>query len=292
MNRELYIRAVALLGLIALGCYQTAPSTECWREGCGTDSGPVRETGNTAGAGDTSEGESDDTTIDIDTGPYLESDPPAGFDTAGCDGSGPAYEGDWIGHFEDGTLRAAQPEYRGFFAYSDGTSTMIPRVTEEIVQPATTGVTACSSMVMHLKSDAPFLDWGAGVRVRWGPETDGVPATVDLTGYRGIRFRILRRSGATGIRFSFPDPHSNPAFGFCDEEGGQWESCYGEWYTLILIDSAGVWETREILFEGLQRAAWGYGTDAFLQDQCIGLKIQISQGPDFDLYLDDIYFIR
>ncbi len=295
MRRILLPRALQLIGsaagVLCCGCYETTPDGACRSGGCDDSAGS--EADDEAAYGDSESTEEDGWVLDSEIDPIVEVDTSRRFDVSACVARGPARRDDWIGHFEDGTLDAADEAFVGFQAVGDGTSTMAPPFSETFVTaPATTGVDACSDMVMHVRSDAPFTEWGAGVRVRWGEETGGVPAVRDLSAYRGIRFWFLRHSGASSVWVSFADANSHPAFGACEEDGGAATRCYNEWGTYLVISSEDVWESRDVLFEELRVQEWGLAPDAFLIDQVVGLRFLVSQGTDFDFYIDDIYFIR
>jgi hypothetical protein len=104
-------------------------------------------------------------------------------------------------------------------------------------------------------------------------------------GFRGLRFRarLGETAGATAeVALRVPDINSDPA-------GGRCAKCFDDYE--VVLELKPTWNVYTIRWEQLQRAPGG-DPQPFAADAIMGIQWRFKPGDMFDLYLDDIHFIR
>jgi len=129
--------------------------------------------------------------------------------------------------------------------------------------------------------------WCAGIGVdlnnRSGNASDKRPYSAAARGYTGIRFRA--RLGPTAVSnevtLRFPDIHTEPTVGKCNR-------CFDDY--LIELQLKPTWEVYTVHWSDLRHL--GSTSGDFAQDAIIAIYWRFHPGATFDLYLDDVEFIR
>ena len=186
---------------------------------------------------------------------------------------------DVIDNFEDGDffLLAKGGRTGNWYAYGDGTGT----VTEEI-KSSKRGAT--SAKVMHT-TGADFTSWGSGVGVDLNNAGAGQAdkKVYDASAYTGVTF-WARAETTLMVSVVLPDGNTDAAGKVCTV-------CDHHWFKPIQVDTE--WKRYTITFESL---ALENGTEpvptAFDAAQLVALQFRLASGQTYDLWFDDVAFVK
>ena len=130
--------------------------------------------------------------------------------------------------------------------------------------------------------------WGADIAVSFGTK----PA--DATGYTALSFKIKggATNAATSVLLKVELADAIPACGLCIMTKPDMSDCYAG----FVLDGNKVttdWTTVTVPFSSLKVAQWGYhaGT-TFDPTQIFALSIAVPLGVAWDLWVDDIQFVK
>jgi hypothetical protein len=187
--------------------------------------------------------------------------------------------GDVIENFEDGdfVLLAQGGRAGNWYAYGDGTGT----VTQE-VKAIKRGPN--SARVMY-GTGANFTSWGSGIGVDLN-NTGGSQAAkkvYDASAYTGVTF-WARAETTLMVSVIFPDGNTDPAGAICTV-------CDHHWFKPVQFDTE--WKRYTVTFDSL---VLENGTEpvpvAFDATRLVSLQFRLASGQNYELWLDDIAFVK
>jgi hypothetical protein len=155
-----------------------------------------------------------------------------------------------------------------------------------------------SNYALH-SSGSGFTNWGAG----FGFDVDnagggadggnGTPIPYDTTqyGYKGIYFFArIGQGSTTGIRVNFSDGMSNPNGGRCDPTSTtKGKQCNDDPGAVVTLTTD--WKGYEIDFSSLTRQGFG-PAGSFDPKTLYNIHWQVGTNKTFDVWVDDLYFIK
>ena len=223
-----------------------------------------------------------------DTGVATDSTPPG--DTA-VDTTPPANE-ESIDDMEGGTGSISSTKGRAgaWYTYNDGTAgaTQTPGVPfnpEKLATPRGTSKYAAHSVAKG------FTTWGAGFGFNLNDKGDGdggsTKTLYDASAYTGITFWAkVSATSATKMRVNISTKSTDPTGGVCTPV----DKCsdhYGGDVTLTPD-----WVKYTIMFADMSQQGWGTAAKTFETNMTYAVQMKFDKGQDFDVYVDDIAFIK
>jgi len=206
----------------------------------------------------------------------------------------PANADDIVATFEEGTGAVLQAGGRGggFYMFNDGTGMQTP---PPGMLPPATKIDRCGSTYALCMSGKNFMTWGAGMGTDFAPTSAGMgmgaKQTYDASAYKGVAFWAKSNSATASVRVGFKDKNTAPEGGQCDAmatSGAQ--ACNDDWGKAISFTNA--WQPVTLLFSDLTQAGWGKAFTAFDNKAVYSIQLQVSQGVEFDLCIDDLVFVH
>jgi hypothetical protein len=142
----------------------------------------------------------------------------------------------------------------------------------------------------HVVGSSGFTAYGAGMGFDLNAPSSATVGAFDASAYSGFTFwaRALGDAGVTDVTFNVLDRNTAPisSGGTCD--GG---ACSGYYGKNLQLTSA--WQEFMVLYADLERPVWAIEDGlAFDPTHMIGCEFQVAQGQAFDLWVDDIYFLK
>jgi hypothetical protein len=209
----------------------------------------------------------------------------------------PSNTDDIVSTFEDGTGSVMQVAGRGggFYMFNDGTGTQKPPTGG---LPDATKMMRCDSTYALCMSGSGFTKWGAGMGTDLGmtaTATDGgmgAKKAYDASMYKGIAF-WAKANGTSGVavRVSIKDKNTAPEGGVCDAKVTSGAgACNDDWGKVLTLTTD--WKPYTLQFSALAQAGWGAAYPAFDAKNAYSIQLQVNQGIDFDLCIDDLAFVR
>jgi hypothetical protein len=144
-------------------------------------------------------------------------------------------------------------------------------------------------------SGKDFTTWGAGMGTDFAPTMGdagtGTKQTYDASAYKGVAFWAKTNSLPISIRVGFKDQNTAPEGGKCDAAAVNGaEACNDDWGKAISLTPE--WKPFTITFAELTQAGWGKAFSAFDAMHVYSIQLQVGQGVEFDLCLDDLVLVR
>jgi hypothetical protein len=225
----------------------------------------------------------------------------------------------------DNSLSPVDGRQGGFYVYGDSLGTFDPPVDPNSAYPidSTTGNPYCSGPGSFHTKATGFGQWGAAVGTDFAarPEGGTYKGTYDASKYRGVSFWAKAGAPLEGVQVSFPDVYTDgeadptaldPDVYPCVYTAGALNNCspylvkFGDpkfpAYQNYQIDTD--WKRFDIMFADTQQDQYnpGFHTAANKLDvqHLTAMAIQVnaiyvngSPTPnDFELWIDDVYFIE
>jgi hypothetical protein len=201
---------------------------------------------------------------------------------------------DVIANFEDGTGAVLQVGGRGggFYMFNDGTGMQTPPTG---MLPPAAKTDRCGSTYALCMSGKGFMTWGAGMGTDFAPTTGGMgmgmKQTYDASAYKGIAFWAKSNTTNASVRIGFKDKNTAPEGGVCDAMMSSGATaCNDDWGKALTFTNS--WQPFTVMFSDLTQAGWGKAATAFEVKAVYSVQYQVSQGVDFDLCIDDVFFVR
>ena len=224
----------------------------------------------------------------------------------------------------DNGLNPADGRQGGFYVYGDPNGTFDPpKVGDDPypIDPNNGNPDGSGPGSFHTKAFG-FNQWGAAMGTDFAPQDGDYKGTYDASKYRGVSFWAKAGAALTGGQVSFPDVYTdakgnpnalNPDIFPCAYITGATNNCspylvkFGDAskfpnYADYQIDTE--WRRFDIFFEDTQQDQYnpGFHTDAdkvdvqHLTAMAIQVNADYSSGSavanDFELWIDDLYFIK
>ena len=193
-----------------------------------------------------------------------------------------------------GRLPKCEGRDGNWYTYNDGvTGTQQVPAPGTIMPTEPAGAGAPGSAIHSFGTTAAgdFSDgrWGAGIGVDLsnpGVAAEKKPYDALARGYRGLRFRA-RMGDAQRVEpiviVRFPDVNSDPVGGRCGKD------CYHDYQIQLRLTTE--WLTYTVLWSQLTIAS-DKGGAPFAADAITAIHWYYLPGTPFDLYLDDLEFVR
>lgn len=189
--------------------------------------------------------------------------------------------GDVIDGFEDGDFVLPVPavgnRVGNWYVYGDGTGT----VTDEVKSMPRGPV---SKMVMHT-SGSDFTYWGSGLGVDLNNTGSGVSEkdVYDASEYSGVTF-WARAEAPLMVSVVLPDGNTDAAGDVCT-------TCDHHWFKPVQVDSE--WKRYTVTFDSLALENGGAPVPtAFDPERLVALQFRLASGQTYDLWLDDVAFVK
>jgi hypothetical protein len=201
---------------------------------------------------------------------------------------------DVVANFEEGTGAVLQVGGRGggFYMFNDGTGMQMPPTG---MLPPAAKTDRCGSTYALCMSGKGFMTWGAGMGTDFAPTTGGMgmgtKQTYDASAYKGLAFWAKSNTSTTSVRIGFKDKNTAPEGGQCDammSSGAM--ACNDDWGKALTFTDT--WQPFTVMFSDLTQAGWGKAFTAFDVKAVYSVQFQVSQGIDFDVCIDDVFFVR
>jgi hypothetical protein len=224
---------------------------------------------------------------------------------------------------DDGRLSPADGRKGSFYVYGDSLGTFVPAKVDNAAYPIDleSGNGQCSGAGSFHTKAVGFGDWGAAISADFMSKSSGAKGTYDASKYRGVSFWARASAPVTGVKVSFPDIYTdggadprtvNPGIAPCVFQSGSKYNCspylvkLGDSdfpaYKAYQIDTT--WRRFDILFADTQQDFFNPGfhtaEDKLDTKRLTSMTIQISASyvndvakpNDFEIWLDDVYFIK
>jgi hypothetical protein len=131
-----------------------------------------------------------------------------------------------------------------------------------------------------------FGIWGTGMKVSLGSPYN---ATADKA--IGITFWAKAGAGSTpNVHVTFPDKDTDPTYGLCDPSTTAANGCYDDFGARLALSSN--WGQYTILFAQLTQDGWGRIASQFDPSTLYSIQFLVAAGATFDIWVDDIAFVR
>lgn len=216
---------------------------------------------------------------------------------------------DLISDFEDGHAGLLPKPGRagGWFTFSDATPNgriqpapgVAPVPSEEIPTGARC-LMGNSSFALHVRGGG-FHDWGAGFGSDLGfvvpaPGTmgQGERRGVDASGYTAIAFwaRQGNTPGSVGaIRFNLKDVQTDPDGGICSAAMPTGASaCHDDFGTSVALSPQ--WRKVVLPFASMKQQGFGAKYDRLRTDALLAIQVIFPKGSTFDVWVDDVHFVK
>jgi hypothetical protein len=241
-------------------------------------------------------------------------------------GEGPCLSGsaELIADFQDNNdLHTVDGRKGGFDVYGDSKGTFEPAKVATRAYPIDqdNGNDQCSGAGSFHTKAVGFADWGAAISADFVPMNGDKKGTYDASKYKGVSFWAKANAPLKGVKVSLPDiytdsgadPQSlNPGLTPCVFESGSKLNCspylvkFGDSdfpaYKNYQIDTT--WKRFDILFADSQQDFYNPGfhtaEDKLDSKHLTSITIQVSTlyvndsavPNDFEIWLDDVYFIK
>lgn len=223
---------------------------------------------------------------------------------------------------DDNDLNPADGRAGGFDVYGDSKGSFEPAKVENEAYPIdmNNGSQCSGPGAFHTKATG-FSDWGAAIGADLMPKSGVKKGTYDASKYKGISFWAKTSAPLKGVQVRFPDIYTdggadpsslNPALGPCVFESGSPNNCspylvkFGDSdfpaYKDYQIDTT--WKRFDIFFADAQQDFYNPGfhtaEDKVDSKHLTAMSIQvnllylgdIATANDFEIWIDDIYFIK
>jgi hypothetical protein len=183
----------------------------------------------------------------------------------------------------------------GFYMFNDGTGTQKPAPG---ALPDATKMMRCDSTYALCMSGTGFKTWGAGMGTDLGPTAKagdggtGAKTAYDASQYKGVSF-WAKANGSSNvpIRLSIKDKNTAPEGGVCDAKVTSGATaCNDDWGKALSFTPD--WKPYTLLFADMRQSGWGAAYPSFDVKNAYSIQLQVSQGIDFDLCIDDVAFVR
>jgi hypothetical protein len=173
-----------------------------------------------------------------------------------------------------------------WFTYSDGTSGGVMPLPSAGpgpiigVIPSFSGVATNKAAHVTGNGAAAFAGMGFNVNAL------NSAAVYNASAYQGMTFWARTGTGTATVSFNVPDLNT-----VAIPDGGVCTTC-GDNFTLPPITVTTTWQQYVVYFNQLRQQGFGVPHEAALDVAAIyGAQFQMSMGPAFDLWVDDVYFI-
>ena len=115
----------------------------------------------------------------------------------------------------------------------------------------------------------------------------------DASAYTGVSFSLKNAASETiPLRVVFPDKDTTPDWGICSTTSSA-DLCWVDFGKSIPFPSTpSAWGRYTIPFSELAQNPWGHQAAAFDPATLYAVRFQITPGYRFDLWIDDVTFVR
>ena len=115
----------------------------------------------------------------------------------------------------------------------------------------------------------------------------------NASAYTGVSFSLKNAaSEATPLHVVFPDKDTTPDYGICSMVSAA-DLCWSDFGKRIAFPSTpSAWVRYTIRFSELTQDPWGHQAAAFDPATLYAVRFQITPGSRFDLWMDDVAFVR
>jgi hypothetical protein len=197
--------------------------------------------------------------------------------------------------FNQGWILPRSGRVGTWFTYDDGTSGGVvpaPNSAPALgVGPTTSFNGQASNQAAHVTGNGLAAFAGMGFDLN---AFGGVSSPYDATRYQGFTFwgRIGAASGTTVLKFAVPDKNTSAAGGVCTAGDGSTAGC-GDYFASVPKTFTPTWQQFVIYYRDLAQAGFGSpkGLIALDAANIYKCQFQLVQGPAFDVWIDDVYFI-
>lgn len=202
-------------------------------------------------------------------------------DTGSCAPDIDVPSGDFIDSFEDGdfSLPSLGSRVGIWYPFGDGTG---PQDASISPIPGTRGPT--STYALHATgSDHTYWGAGAGVDLdnAGGTQQDKVP--YDASAFTGVTF-WARAEAQIPVTVVLPDADTDAAGMTCT-------TCDHHYFKLVQVGTT--WQRFTVLFSELELEPGGApAPSAFAPGGLVSVQFRMSSGVDYDLWIDDLAFVR
>ncbi len=230
---------------------------------------------------------------------------------------------DLIADFEmDNGLKPLDGRQGGFYVYSDESGSFEPPKVGNDPYPIDSQVGGpCSGKGSFHTKATGFAKWGAAVGTDFVPQVDGVKGWYDASAYKGISFWAKAAAPITGVQVSFPDIYTDGGAdpttidanaSKCAYVAGSTINCspylvkfgnsdFPAYEASQITDE---WKRFDVLFDDTKQDRYNPGLhreeDKIDVSHLTSMAIQVnavyvngSPTPnDFEIWVDDIYFIK
>ncbi|HEX7506740.1 MAG TPA: hypothetical protein VF550_08195 [Polyangia bacterium] len=256
--------------------------------------------------------------------PAPDSRTPDGAVPDGGEGSCLSGSAELIADFQDDNdLHTADGRKGGFDVYGDSKGSFEPAKVETSAYPVDqdNGNDQCSGAGSFHTKAVGFADWGAAISADFVPKNGDKKGTYDASKYKGVSFWAKAGAPLKGVKVSLPDIYTdggadpkslNPGLTPCVFESGSKFNCspylvkFGDSdfpaYKYTQIDTT--WKRFDILFADTQQDFYNPGfhtaEDRIDTKHLTSIAIQVgtlyvngsATANDFEIWIDDVYFIR
>jgi hypothetical protein len=222
-----------------------------------------------------------------------------------------AADADVISNFEDafGTLATGKGLSGGWYTYKDNTAAGmitpavgVSPISAEEIKGGGRCMGGNSEFALHVLGGG-FDDWGAGTGTDLSfqpPEANAPVGTMgkrvgfDASAYTGIAFwaKLGDTPGAApGVRLNVKDIQTDPDGMMCSTampSGAM--ACHDDFGKNIALTSQ--WKKFTVLFAEMAQQNFGKKYEAIKKDALFAIQFQFSKSSKFDIWLDDMHFIK
>jgi hypothetical protein len=198
--------------------------------------------------------------------------------------------GDMIDDFEDGNVYLPTDPALGdrignWYAYGDGTG--VPTADGSTFQRGQ------DSAYVLRATGSGFTSWGSGVGVdldnAGGQQSTKVP--YDASAYSGITF-WARAEAPLAVTFTLPTKETDPSGGVCDAANS---GCDHHYYQVIQVDQYWKRYTVNFIVDSKNLALEPGGKPkptGFHANELVAVQFRMASGQDYELYIDDVAFVK
>jgi hypothetical protein len=210
---------------------------------------------------------------------------------------------DTISDFEDGTGSVLVSEMRngGWYSYIDPTATctVMPPPNGTATAAPIPGGRCMSMFAMHF-TGMGCTTWGAGVGTDLAASaaagdagaatTTAMKVPYDVSGFTGVSFWSRADTG-TSMLFKMPmtDETAVADGGKCTESTATSTDCSDDYGSNIALTSK--WVKHTVMFSKMAQAGWGK-VFPWTPADVTSIQFQVPKAPSFDVWIDDVSFVK